>query len=131
MLHVQCLKQKGPQHLRNAFPIEHIVALELLEILSCDPVTNYCSKEKKSRTERKDEKVQDVRLIFFPLFIPCVSQSLLQTCMRKQILYTLVCYTDTIPGTCSSLDNSRQEFFYCYCEICMLQKEKKLGVFFL
>lgn len=71
MLHIQGLKQKGPRHLRNAFHIKLIIPLEILEILSCDPVTNYCSKEKKSRTEWNSEKVQDVKLIFFPFYSMC------------------------------------------------------------
>lgn len=106
MLHVQCLKQKGPGHLRNVFHAEHVTALEVLEILSYDPVTNYCSEEKKSRKKGTVRKfyMQD----WFPLrlptsspphppFNPCVGQSLLQTCMRKQMLHILVCFTDPVP----------------------------------
>lgn len=41
-------------------------------------------------------------------FSSCVSQSLLQTYMRKQILHTLRCHTDTIPRKDHSLGHSRQ-----------------------
>lgn len=94
------------------FPHRAIIALEVLEISPCDPVTNYWSKEKESRTERNREKVQDGWLLL-SLLIPCVRQSLLQTWMRKQMLYTL--------RKGDSLGHSRQSFFAAT-EICTLQK---------
>lgn len=120
-------EMRRPRASHQCFPHRAIIALEVLEIPSCDPVTNYWSKEKESRTERNREKVQDVQSVLF-LLTPCVSQCLLQTCMRKQMLYTLSCHIDTILRKDDSLGHSRQSFFCCYCESCTLWK---LGFFTL
>jgi len=88
MLHVQCLKQKGPGHLGNAFHIALIIALELLEILSRDPVANFCSKEKKSRTEWNSEKVQDFKTIFFSFYSRCKTVSVIDLYGKTDVIRT-------------------------------------------